>query len=202
MSLDQILKDVQEKFSCRKTVTIRGIEFVIGILDYDENQKVSSLPDDDVDPMVYMNDIRRQTLAYAIKSINGEEIPDVVQIGEGESKEKAIFIKEFLGRFPMKLTDQLFDAYVDVKEQSDKEIETEMQFEWFKTPEQRQKEREEEEKDIAETAKNESEQQVQEDIERTKENRTGTGDKPEEEIKLRKIEEPEEEKKDGRQGSV
>lgn len=194
MSLNQVLKDVREKFSYRKTVTLRGIEFVIGLLDYDENQKVSSLPDDEVDPMVYMNDIRRQTLAYAVKAINGEEIPDVVQVNENESKEKAVYLKELLGNFPMKVTDQLFDAYVDLKEQSDKEIETEMQFEWFKSPEQRRKEQEEEEKQASDAAKKEGKQQAQTDVEKVKESRTEGSDQ--EEIKLRKIEEPDEKKKD------
>jgi hypothetical protein len=81
-------------------------------------------------------------------------------------------VREFLITLPDKIVEQLFDVYVDLKDQSDSTLTAQLKYDWFKTPEQREKEK----AAPKEEAPKEATEEKKEDI------------------KFRKIEEPEEDK--------
>ena len=175
MDLEKILKEVNSKFDFRKTVEINGIKFELGLLSLDEEQKTSAISVEDTNVMSYYVETQKLLISFAIKKINDEEIPEIVKVEENEqtiTKEKSIYLREFIARLPTRVIDQLYDVYVDLKEESESNIEKEMKYKWFKTPEEREKERKE--KEVEEAKKREE-------------------DENNKEIKLRKIEEPPEE---------
>jgi hypothetical protein len=152
MSLADVLASVQKSFDFRKEATIGGIPFELSILTLHEEQKISAISADDQDPMQYISDLRKQLLSYAIKKINGEAIPDIVNTsveGTSKSEERPIYLKGFLDKIPGAIIESLFDVYVDLKEESNKNIQDTTKYNWFKTPEQREAER------VLETAKRE-----------------------------------------------
>lgn len=186
MSLQDVLKAVQDSYAFKKTATVKGIPYGIKVLNVDQeklvNVAVSALNEED--PAAYIRELRKEILSRAIIEIQGEPVPEVVEVQEGK-KDKAIFLKEFFGTLPDTVIEKLFDAYVDLREESQKAIENEMQYDWFKTPEQRQKEYEE----AADESKNQSDQSGESSEESEK------AEKSEEEkledIKLRPVREEE-----------
>lgn len=178
MSLSDVFSSIQSKLLFTKDVEVGGIKFKIGLLTYEEEVKTNSLPDNDSNPLAYFSEMRMLTLSYAIKEINSEVVPAVVETKKDETVEKKegpIAVREFLITLPDKIVEQLFDVYVDLKDQSDSTLTAQLKYDWFKTPEQREKEK----AAPKEEAPKEATEEKKEDI------------------KFRKIEEPEEDKAAG-----
>lgn len=153
MSLQDVLKAVQDSYEFKKTATVKGVTYGLRVLNVDQEKTVNAAVSviDEEDPTAYVKELRKEILSRSIVEIKGERIPDIVETPDGK-KDKSIFLKEFLGTLPDVLIEKLFDVYVDLREEAQKAIEDEMQYDWFKTPEQRQKEYEdaEEEKEAEE----------------------------------------------------
>jgi hypothetical protein len=144
MGLADVFQAIQKKLNYTKDIEISGIKFELGLLSFEQEMKSESIPQDDMDPLVYFNETRLQTLSYAVKSINGESVPEVVEIKTGDKTEKiqgSLFVKASISKLPLKITEQLFDAYIDHKDESEASLDKELKYTWFKTPEQREEER-------------------------------------------------------------
>jgi len=160
MSIFDVLKAIENKLSFRKRAVVGGITFDLTLLNYEQDQMINSIPEEGETPLSFYDKTRAQVLSHAIVGINEEVIPDVVQVPDGDrtiTKERAIYVREFLKRIPPKLVDKLFEIYVDFKEEMDNRLEKDTQYEWYKTPEERRKEREEKELEEASSEKKETE---------------------------------------------
>jgi len=158
MGLTDVFQSIQKSLSFTKAVEISGIKFDLGLLSFEEDTKTDILPQENIEPLVYYNEMRIQTLSYAIKSINGEPVPAVVDIKKGdivEKKQGSLFVKEFLSTLPVKIIEQLFDVYIDLKEESEATLEKEIKYNWFKTPEQREEESKKKKEEPSEKKKEE-----------------------------------------------
>jgi hypothetical protein len=150
MSLREVLSSVKNSFKFSKPVTVKGAKYDLSVLNMGQEKKVNAYLDglNQEDSVEYLNELRKSVLAESITAINGEVfgkiVKDINAEGVEVEKDKAIFVKEFLGDLPATLVSELFDAYIDVKEQFDDMLKKEMKYDWFKTPEQREKEIEEE----------------------------------------------------------
>ena len=150
MSLFDVVKSMEDSFSFKQKAIVKGIQFEISLLNYEQDQMISSIPDEDDDALSFYDKTRAQILSHAIISIDNEMIPDIVETKEGEkiiTKERAIYVRELLKKIPPKIVEKLFEIYIDFKEETDKNLEEDVQYQWYKTPEQRQKEREQKEKE-------------------------------------------------------
>lgn len=185
MSLEDILKEVQNSYLFEKEVTIKGIKYKLKVLTLGEekiaNAVIDGLQVEDTDQ--YVKEVRIEILSRSISEIKGERIPDIVDTPDGK-KDKSIYLKGFLIKLPDMLLQKLFSTYLDVKEQAEESIESEMQYDWFKTPEQRQKEYNEERE------REESERKAEEKT--AKEEEKSESDEDVEDIKLRKVNEAKE----------
>jgi hypothetical protein len=160
--LDELFSSIISKVSYSKEAEISGIKFKLKPLTFEEDQKISSYPDEGENPIVFYDKTKIKILSYSIYEINEEKIPDIIETKEGDktvTKEKSIYLVEKLSTIPTKITDSLFDIYIDFKEEIEKKISKEIKYDWFKTPEQRDQERkdklknkEEEETDLKETS--------------------------------------------------
>lgn len=145
MSLADVLKSLEEKISFKKEAVIGGIRFEISPVSYEQDQAVNSLPEEGESPLTYYEKTRTQILAYAIKKVDGEEIPDIVQVVAGdktETKERSIYMKEIIKKLPPKIVEKLFEIYIDFKEEVDNRLNDGVEYKWYKTPEERKAERE------------------------------------------------------------
>jgi hypothetical protein len=148
MSIFDVLKAIEDKLSFKKRAIVGGIIFDLALLNYEQDQMINSIPEEGDTPLSFYDKTRAQVLSHAIIGINGEVIPDIVQVPDGDrtiTKERPIYVREFLKKIPPKLIDKLFEIYVDFKEEMDNRLEEEVQYEWYKTPDVRKKEREENE---------------------------------------------------------
>jgi hypothetical protein len=159
MLFSDVLKSLEEKFTFRKKATFGGIPFEIALINYEQDQMINSIPDEGESPLSFYEKTRAQILSYAIVNIKGEEIPSIVEVTDGNvpvTKEKAIYVRELLKKLPPKVVEQIFEVYIDFKEEIDNRLSTEVEYKWYKTPEQRKEERdkkEREEKNISEEQK-------------------------------------------------
>jgi hypothetical protein len=150
MSLSDVIKSLEEKLTFKKKAVISGISFEIALLNYEQDQMINAYPDEGDDPISYYEKTRAKVLSYALISIDGESFPPIVEITEGDkvtTKEKAIYIREILKKLPPKIVEKLFEVYIDFKDETDTRLNTEVEFQWYKTPEQRKEEREKMEKE-------------------------------------------------------
>lgn len=153
MSLFDLLKTLEEKFTVKKEATISGISFEIALLTYEQDQMVSALPEEGMDPLTYYEKTRLHILSYAVIKINGEEFPKIIETiedGKTVTKEKAIYVRDILKSIPQKVVEKLFEVYVDLRDEADTKIDGEVEYKWYKTPEQRKSERDKSEKEAAE----------------------------------------------------
>lgn len=158
MSLFDVIKSLEEKFNFKKSAVISGISFEFALLNYAQDQMINSFPDEGDDPISFYEKTRAQVLSYALISINGEVIPEIVEVQEGDktvTKEKAIYVREILKKIPPKIVEQLFEVYIDFKDEMDAKIGEDLVYQWYKTPEQRKAERDKKEKEEKEKRKRE-----------------------------------------------
>ena len=159
MSLKDVLSAVKKSFQFSKVVTVNGVNYGLAVLSVDQEKKVNGVISsyENLDGLDYYKATKKELLCESIIFINEEVIGKVVKDVNAEGKEvekdKAIALRELLGDFPTAIIDQLFEAYLDIKEQSEEDLKKSLKYDWFKTPEQRKKEaedRQKEEEDKAE----------------------------------------------------
>lgn len=153
MNLGAVLSKIQMGSQFRKEITVANVVFELGVLTFDEEQRTDSIANaEGMDFSVFLNKTRQQILSYAIRKIDGEEIPDVVHLEDGGTQEKPLYLRDMISKMPIKVVDQLYDAYVDLKDESDESLERSMKYNWHKTPEQRENERKEKEEEAKQEA--------------------------------------------------
>lgn len=168
MSLSDLAKTLEEKFTFKKEATVGDITFQFSLLNYEQDQLINSFPDEGDDPLSFYEKTRFKVLSYAITKIDGEEIPEVVPVQKGdktETKERAIYVRELLKKTPPAIVEKLFEIYIDFKDETDNRLNSEVEYKWYKTPEQRKEERDKKEKEEKEKKeKEESKKDTSEDI--------------------------------------
>ena len=181
--LENLFSTLLDKIRCSKKAVIGGIEFDISILSFDQEQKINSFPEEEENPIAFYDKTKTKVLSYAINSIDGYEIPDIVEIGEGDeksTKEKSLYLVDLLSKLPHKIVDMLFEVYIDFKDQSERNIDEEIKYEWFKTPEEREKERKEKQKKARQASSEDASEKESEEVK--------TEEESEKEIVLKKLE--------------
>lgn len=165
MSLQDVIKSLENALTFKKEAAINGVSFELALLNYEQDQMIQAFPEDTDDPLTFYDKTRAQILSYSIVKINGECIPDIVEVnveGKIETKEKPIYVRDFLKKIPPKMVEKLFEIYIDFKDETDNRINGEVEYTWYKTPEQRKEEREKKEKEEAEAQKDTPEEKTSE----------------------------------------
>jgi hypothetical protein len=152
MGFLEALKSIKEKVSYTKEVDFLGSKLCLGLLSVSDEQKISSLQNTGVDGSVavidtteYFRDFKKRILSIAIKRVDSMVIPEVV-IDHEDGKEtqtkktKEVFLYDYLSTFPTAMVDNLFEAYLDFKEECGEKIEKDFKWDWYKTPEEREEE--------------------------------------------------------------
>lgn len=149
MNLQKIFDNIKVKSEFRKTVELQGTTYELGILSVEEEIKANV-----IDPGISESEgtaiyetLKKQILSYSIRKIEGTEIPDIVDIEEGEGegkkvckKERALYLKEAIKSWNSYMVDSLFNVYIDIKEEAEVKLKQDMKYIWFKDPDDRKKE--------------------------------------------------------------
>lgn len=173
MPFQDILSRVNQALDFRKEAEISGVKFGLRLLTLAEEQILGSIDTENLDGMSYFNETRKTALSYAIYKIDGEEVPKIVETtdedGNTVTKERSVYLREFLDNTPTKLTDELFEMYVDLREQAETELGKAIKYDWYKDPAVREKERQEAADKALKESEDESEKASgEDDIELTK----------------------------------
>jgi len=144
MAIAESLKSLQMKLAFRKDATIAGNRYTLQVLSLRDEQRVSSLPTDGIDGIAFFNELQKAVLSHALRAVDGEEIPDIVEVDDGgkkSTKERAVYVREFLDSLPSIVIENLFSVYGDMRDEKENDINSSLTYSWYKTPKQREEER-------------------------------------------------------------
>ena len=156
MDLNALTKKITKAVDIRKTVKVKGLEFELGILSSDEERRINKIieeirnSEEEKGLADRMDDMRRHTAAFAIRSIDGEDVPETFEVPVEDSEEKQTILRsealaDKLREWPAIITAALYAAVIDIRKQSNKLLKDEIEFDWFEAPELLEEDEEEEE---------------------------------------------------------
>jgi len=171
MGFLEALNNIKSKVLYTKEVDFLGSTISLRLLTMEDEGRLSKYDastDPDNSSGDYFSEIKKILLANAINSIDGEVVPEIVILSNSGDKDirktKELFLVDYLSSIPSVLVDNLFEAYLDFKEECGAKITEDFKWEWYKTPE----EREEEYKKKLKKSKEEPEESTLEDEEENK----------------------------------
>jgi len=139
--LDKILCMVKEKFSPRKVVDFKeqGLHFEMETLASVDEIKIIEYCKD-FDGAQYIEQLKKSSLACAIKRINdndvsGDQIEYTDEEGNKKAKSKFLYMIDFLGKWPSFMIDLLFNAFTDMEQEAEYAATNSVKFERFKIAE-------------------------------------------------------------------
>jgi len=144
MNFEKILAKSSESLVFKKDCTVGGITYTLKVLSFSTEVKLSKQIDEisASGDMSALEDWKKYVISAAVAAIDGEEVPLAIK-HEGLDIERSLYLKDhYFNKLPTKITMTLFDAYTDLKEESEKNLETNLVYNWFKDPETRKKEEE------------------------------------------------------------
>jgi len=133
-NFDSILQTVKEHFSKRKNVDFDEEGIHIEIEPLTSKEEVIILEScKDIDDAEYIEALKRYTLACSIKKLNDFEIADdeVIEIGEGKSQSKFLYMVDYLAKWPSGVIDLVFDAFTHMQKEVEAQIKANAKFEKF-----------------------------------------------------------------------
>lgn len=149
MNLNDVLASIQKTFKPRRRVDFEdmGLHIDIEPLTSIEELKVMEIVRS-LEGSEYMESLKRNSLAYAIKSINEINLDgDVIKYeenGKTVTKSKFLYMQEYLGQFPSSILDNLFGIYSNVIQEAESIITKKMKFDLFEpTPDTEESKKEE-----------------------------------------------------------
>lgn len=115
-------------------VEINGIKFKLGASSNKDAFAIADLLENarhnKGDTLVVMAEVRTRTIAAALISINGEEIPQVVEVN-GEKLDKMMYLYGELSKWPTTLITSLFNIITDFKDKERHAIMKSVKYDWF-----------------------------------------------------------------------
>lgn len=144
MNFEKILAKSSESLVFKKDCTVGGITYTLKVLSFSVEVKLSKQIDEisASGDMSALEDWKKYVISAAVAAIDGEEIPLAIK-HDGLDIERSLYLKDhYFNKLPTKITMTLFDAYTDLKEESEKTLDTNLVYNWFKDPETRKKEEE------------------------------------------------------------
>jgi hypothetical protein len=157
MNFDSILEKLEESTNFTKNCSFGGFKFTMRVLSFSEEQKLSKIIDEisESEDFGSLNDWKKYVVAMSICALEDTKLADSIETSGGEKIEKSLYLKDKLDKLPAKITEALFEVYTDLKEESEKSVDTNLEYNWFKDPAQREAE-------AAEKLEAEKESQAQE----------------------------------------
>jgi hypothetical protein len=92
---------------------------------------MASIADNQEDMFTSLQSIRARTLASMILSINGEEIPEMVEKEDGSKVERVIYLAEDISTWPSVLVNTLYTVATDFKKKVRTTMHSSVKYEWF-----------------------------------------------------------------------
>lgn len=140
MGFAEVLAVIRTSFKPRKTVDLDDLHIEIEPLTTVEEVKVLEAIKT-LESQEYIESLKRTTLAYAIKKINDISLDsDLVttsnsETGKEETKDKYLFMLDFLSKWPSAIIDVLFDSLANIQIEVDSKIRKGMKFDKFELTE-------------------------------------------------------------------
>jgi len=140
VNLKGLFDTLKNSFSIQKEIKIDGIDLTILLEPLTTAEEIKAMEAiKDLDGNAFIDGLKKNTLAYAIKKINELEFKDSIiefedESGQPLSKSKYLFIHEQIELWPSILRDRLFEAYNDMQLELEARVTKGIKFNKF-TPE-------------------------------------------------------------------
>lgn len=132
MDLIPALKNLNEAYTVKRTVNFDDLNMTIGLRSLTALEEVKVLEScKDFEGAQYVQMLKRNSLAYGIRSINGVDLEEDIQISENEKVSRFMFLCEQLDQWPSAIRDMLFDVFTDMNVEVEKRVNSSAKFDRF-----------------------------------------------------------------------
>lgn len=130
-----LIQETIKNSSLRAEVVVQGITFTLTPSttkdEYILAEHMASLSQNQDDMFSSLQSIRARALASMICAINGEEIPDMVEMDNGTKVERVIYLADDIVQWPSVIVNSLFTVSTDFKKKVRDTVRGSVQYEWF-----------------------------------------------------------------------
>jgi len=134
MDFQEILAKLKKTYISRKTIDFSdlGVQIELENITAEEDLKVLEACKD-LDGTMYLDGIKRHSLAMSIRSINGTGLPQTLvykdEKGQTQETTRYLYILKQIESWPSSLIDFIFEAYADLIKETENRIKKEGKFE-------------------------------------------------------------------------
>jgi len=139
--LSDVLKTIKSHYSKRKTIDFEEADLHVEVEPLTSLEEIKILEaSKDVEGSQYIEALKRNSLACAIKKINDfdlnkSDLEYEDENGEKKEKSKFLFMTEYLSEWPSSIIDILFNAFTEMQTEVEDKIKKDAKFERFKMSE-------------------------------------------------------------------
>jgi hypothetical protein len=135
MDITSIINKAFAVETLTRKVEINGLTFVLGAASNKDETTIAELfnkaqktPEDS---MSYLGDVRARSIASVLRSINGEVIPDIVELPDGTKVERIVYLAKEISKWPASLVATLFTVTNDFNKMVKNNLRKTVKYEWY-----------------------------------------------------------------------
>ena len=123
MDLLPALKNLGEMYTVKRLVKFEVVDMTVSLQTLSAIEEVKVLEScKDFDGSQYLQTLKRNSLAYAIRGINGQELSDEIPSEDGSKQSRFLFFCKYLDEWPAPVRDTLFDVFTDMNIEMEKKV--------------------------------------------------------------------------------
>jgi hypothetical protein len=115
MNLMSTLKNLNEKYVVKRTLKFDDLDISIGLQTLSSLEEVKTLEScKDLEGSLYLQTIKRNSLAYAIREVNGVALEAEIVKEDGKKVSRFLFLCDCLDGWSAPVRDTLFEMFTDM----------------------------------------------------------------------------------------
>jgi hypothetical protein len=123
MDLVSTLKNLGSEYVVKRDLNFEEMKIIIGLQTLSAIEEVKVLEScKDLEGSQYIQTLKRNSLAYAVRSVNGEILADEVTVEAGKKVSRFIFLCGCLDEWPAAIRDVLFDVFSDMNQELENHV--------------------------------------------------------------------------------
>jgi hypothetical protein len=123
MDLFSALKNLGEEYTVKRDVNFEELKVIVGLQTLSAVEEVKVLEScRSLEGSQYLQTLKRNSLAYAIKSVNGTLLADEIPTEDGKKLSRFMFLCGYLDEWPSAIRDVLFEVFSDMNQELENHV--------------------------------------------------------------------------------
>jgi len=129
MNLTPIFKNISEAYVVKRTVDFDTLGIKVSLQTLTALEEVKVLEScKELEGAQYLQALKRNSLAYAIRGFNDIELGDEITTDAGTKMSKFLFLCEQFDKWPSAIRDILFTVFTDMSQEMEKKVSDSVKF--------------------------------------------------------------------------